>query len=316
MIRPANIVVCGAGFGAAWLAALRADPRRFAIAALLARGSVMASRTAAQHHTSLIGSPGDVRDRPDAVVVAVGGSEGADLAAAWLRQGTPVLIEHPVSASDIRRLHRSARAAGVPMHVNTHFADLEVYRRFLRRCRNLAAKAPPELLMAVATRRTLYSVLDLCMRALDAGDINVVSRLVDAPLAPVFSLRAGATPVSLQILPRCSACDDGTDMLGGHRITACYPERQVGVEGPAGPVVELAAPGHDSYVWRLHAERTTWLRYHTSMRTAALRRSLHTLLAASRGRDIPEQRARRIQSLAGAWETMLAQLPIKTPASS
>jgi NAD-dependent oxidoreductase involved in siderophore biosynthesis len=170
------------------------------------------------------------------------------------------------------------------------------------------------LITAEVTLRSLYSGLDLLARTADSDSLRLDAVVVRrGDVCPAFSLTAGRIPVRMQLPLRVSTKDDGTDLIGGHRITAHFPDRQLTLEGPAGPIVELRTPAARGPVWRIMDPpgNVTWSDYY-HVRMATLRRSLLALCRANAGppgarHTVAGQEHARLISIARCWEQILSK---------
>ncbi|WP_437729165.1 Gfo/Idh/MocA family oxidoreductase [Sorangium sp. So ce861] len=245
-----RVVVCGTRFGEHYLAALRREHPRYALAGILARGSGRSRALAERLGVPLYRDVGELPPDIDAACVvvrsAIVGGQGSDLARALLSRGIHVLQEHPVHPTDIVRLREIGAARGARYHVSTFYAHAPAGRRFIDYAAESAGRRRPAFVEITTSLQLLYSSLDLVGRAL--GSLSPFASSLPLSLDglpsppgpwPFRSLQGvlGGVPFSLHLQAYLDLADPDHHSLVMHRIAIGGPEGHVLLASSFGPVV-------------------------------------------------------------------------------
>ncbi|MEV7612193.1 Gfo/Idh/MocA family oxidoreductase [Streptomyces sp. NPDC089799] len=241
--RPMRVVVCGTRFGQVYLSALaRAEPGRFELAGILARGSARSVALAERYGVPLYDKVEQLPEDVDAACVvvsgAVGGGRGAELARALLERGVHVLQEHPVHPAELADCLRVARRTGVQYQVNTFYPHLEPVRRFISAARRLVELRRPVFVDALCAVQVSYDLLDILAGIFDGlrpWELAPVTGQAGRPLVTVDGTVAGV-PLTLRMENRMQPGDDSTSLLL-HRITVGTDAGNLMLANTHGPVI-------------------------------------------------------------------------------
>src|SRR5271166_1399575 len=165
-----RIVVCGTGFGHAWIDAIANCRRRYELVAIIARGSRRSKDICRQYRVPMATSVAAVMTTVDAAIVAIGGKAGEDISNEWLMRGVPVLKEHPVGPLFISKMRRKCEGL-TRLHINGHFCDLPTVVKFIKVCKEATREHNAYSAAIIATPRTLYSCLDIAIALLPSREI-------------------------------------------------------------------------------------------------------------------------------------------------
>ena len=239
-------MVCGSGYGTAYLLALTGRPE-YEVVALLARGSDRSQTVAIT-----VGLPlyRDVDQLPpaDIACVALQAPAARNVGVRLLARGLHLVVEHPISPRDLEPLLACAAAHERTVFVNSHFGDLPHVQAFIGRCRDVASTSRPLFICAMGNTRSRFSLIDIVCRIAaplaGAGSSTLESVPHRGPLRTAIGEVAG---IPCQILHTgdelCSAVDDGSDQRVSHRVTVVFPTRTLTLVDTWGPVVEAQVPG-------------------------------------------------------------------------
>ena len=169
-------LVCGSNYGRYYVDAIGLAPDRFHLAGILARSSNRSQRLAQRYGVPLYRTTSELPDQIDLACAAMS-SSAAPVVLQLLERGIHVLCEHPQRPRFLREALDLAGQRQVRFHVNGHFPDLPAPRSFITRCQQLHQAQPVRLLHIMVTDRTLYTGLDIVIRAI--GDDRVELRVRD-----------------------------------------------------------------------------------------------------------------------------------------
>jgi len=272
MKRRIRIVVCGTGFGHAWIDAITRCRRRYELVAIIARGSRHSKDICHQYGVPMATSVPAVKTKIDAAIVAIGGKAGEDITNEWLIRGVPVLMEHPVSPSFIGKVQRRGESF-TRIHVNGHFCDLPTVIRFIKICKRAIEPHRAFSVAVIATPRTLYSCLDIAIALLPSREMTKIRfRRPELNFLGDPEYRLGPLHLKVNLMCSTSSADDAAGSLGGHFIQLWLPDQRITLVGPTGPIIMLGSVGHRGATW-IHSGASSapsWYRYSVEQRPAAL----------------------------------------------
>lgn len=313
-----QVLLCGSGYAASYVAPLLERPSGMRLAGVLSRGSArsrgLARQLSVPHYAGLGALPEGV---VDAAVVAVPGEAGTRLAVGLLGRGVPVLAEHPWEPEALERALAAAAEHGVVFEVNGHFADLAEGPGTL--LRHAAAAPRPLYAHLTANPRTLWSALDLLGRAL--GGLRPLELAPDAapgPGAVGFAVVQGtlagvATTILCQT--QVSAHDDGSATLVNHRVELGYADGLLSLADTFGPVVRVERSLPPALwsrpAWSLLSPLPTAVAgvAATALRHAANLAALDRFAAHLRGGPpAPEVAPSYLRDLAAVWRAALDRI--------
>ncbi|MGW1373919.1 Gfo/Idh/MocA family oxidoreductase [Streptomyces sp. NPDC002446] len=240
---PMRVVVCGTRFGQVYLSALaRAEPGRYRLAGIVARGSARSVALAEEYGVPLYDTVEQLPEDIDAACVvvstAVGGGRGVELAQALLERGIHVLQEHPVHPTELADCLRVARRAGVQYQVNTFYPHLEPVRRFISAARRLVQLRRPVFVDAMCAVQVSFDLLDILAGIFDGlrpWSLAPPAGQAGRPLVGVDGQIAGV-PLTLRVENRMQAGDDSSSLLL-HRITIGTDAGNLMLANTHGPVI-------------------------------------------------------------------------------
>ncbi|MFI5798199.1 Gfo/Idh/MocA family oxidoreductase [Streptomyces sp. NPDC051677] len=240
---PMRIVVCGTRFGQVYLSALaHADPERFQLAGIVARGSARSVALAKEYDVPLYDTveqlPADIDAACVVVSTAVGGGRGVELAQALLERGVHVLQEHPVHPTELADCLRLARRVGVQYQVNTFYPHLEPVRRFTAAARRLVQLRRPVFIDALCAVQVSFDLLDILAEIFDGlrpWSISPITGHTGRPFVSVEGQIAGV-PLTLRVENRMQEGDDSSSLLL-HRITVGTDAGNLMLANTHGPVI-------------------------------------------------------------------------------
>ena len=315
-----NVLLCGTQYGRVYLPAIYEQPG-IELAGILARGSVRSVRLAEQAGVPLFHEVNELDEPIDMACVAVGEEIGLGMALKLLQKKIPVLIEHPISVTGCQQLLQAATEAGVPCHINGHFADLPPAVDFVKAATRLNAAYRPLVVTGSANPRTLYSWLDMLMRAFGSGELKNLNLQTpgNAQDYSVCTFQLNEMPVSLTLQNWIGAEDDSKDAPLGHQFSVTYPIGNLQLTGTYGqciwnPLVAAVAdrsipcsftgPGPVNAVI---AQLTDW-------RIKANQKAISQLLAEAirKGTPVRHQSAKYLKALTTAWSAIKKALPQQT----
>ncbi|MBK4217868.1 Gfo/Idh/MocA family oxidoreductase [Paracoccus caeni] len=163
-------IVCGTKFGRIYLKAFTDPDLPFELAGILGQGSARTMACAERYGVPVYQKVDDLPDDIQAACVVigsgVGGGPGADLAQALMRRGIHVLQEHPLLPAEIAACLRTAAAAKVQYHLNTHYVTLTPVRAFIAAARRMVAHGRPVFIDAACSIQVAYTLFDILGEAL------------------------------------------------------------------------------------------------------------------------------------------------------
>ena len=306
MKQPFRIVVCGTGFGRAWIDAIVRCRRQYQLVGVIARGSVRSREICIQYGIPLATSVNEVKASVDAAVVAIGGRAGEEVANEWLRRGVPVILEHPVGPKFISNARRRGKKC-VRLQINGHFCELPTVQRFIKICRACSKGKETSTAAIIATPRTLYSCLDIALALLPPGDlVNIRFRRgdLDALGNPEYYL--GSLRLKVSLMASTSVADDAAGSLGGHFVQLWLSDQRITLLGPTGPIVSLSTFARRRATWILQGGSTasSWNKYCVEHRPKALIAALDRLVRNSPKASFRNQLHRHLL-VAKIWDDVL-----------
>lgn len=252
-----KIVVCGTGYGKAYLAALCSETAEFELAGILARGSdasqQMATTLGVPLYQRVEQIPQDIDIACVAIKATILGGQGTDIAMQLMSRGIHVLQEHPIHAADVVKCIEQAKKYGVQYQVNSHFAHVQQVGVFIDYVRQACQQDSP-LYVDVCTSLT-FSTLDILAQALGGlqpfsltspgkylaqQQDNVVGFM---PFTCLSGLLKGI-PLTLRLQNHYAGDDSTVDdnLLVMHRLCVGFSSGNVTLLNTHGPVVWSA--GH------------------------------------------------------------------------
>ena len=305
-----RVLLCGTQYGSVYLPAIYEDPS-LDLSGILARGSARSRRLAEQAGVELYQQVDEIHEPIDLACIAIGGEVGVELGIAFLEKKVPVLIEHPISDQDYLLLLQAAQKNDSVCHINGHFADLPPARDFIEAATLLSREYRPHLINCTANKRTLYSLLDMLMRAFGAFELsNFTSQRIGDYTACTFLLNE--IPVNLSFQNWHGAEDDSRDAPLGHQITTIYPIGTLSLTGTYGfsswcPLVAtIPAPRAPSAVISRNLEAQVIANI-TSWRIEANQKAMNQLLTKA-DHKVSHQSAPYLKCLTSVWSDRMAQL--------
>jgi thiazolinyl imide reductase len=302
-----RILLCGTNYGRRYLEAIERERERYALAGIVARGSLRSTLLAAQYGVPLYLDAADVPDGIDASVAAMGSPDGDEVVLQLLRRGIPVLCEHPVRPAFVTAARAAAAASGAVFHVNAHFSSLEAPRAFIRSCLAAREREQPLFLDAALTPRLLYAFADVIGRAI--GPLLPVE--IDRVMPPGhgwFTTLSGTLAGIASTLQFERLRPDGSaQTIVDCRIAAGFPSGILTLVSLAGPVIRSGnarrAAGPLSETVFSHEGITR--QELDAQRLDAIAGSLASLLDEVRGGTTPpDQTAEQLLDVSGAAETL------------
>jgi thiazolinyl imide reductase len=251
--RPRTLV-CGTGFGQVYLRAFAVPDFPFTLAGILASGSARSQACADAFGVPLLTRVQDVpADTELACVVVPGallGGVGAELAAALLDRGIPVLHEHPLHADELAALLRRARAARVGYRLTSFHSELPAVRRFLGAARELLRRREPRFLDVTCAYQVGYAVLDVLGAVF--GQLRPTS-FEPAPAPPRAGYRVvtgelAGVPLTLRVQNQLDPSDPDGRPHTLYRMTLGTDTGSLLLADAHGPVLWLPRPRFPSMV--------------------------------------------------------------------
>ncbi len=207
------------------------------MAALLAKGSARSQKISQQCGVNLYTDVKTIDEHIDLAVVAIGGEAGATIANDLLAKSIPVLIEHPVSITDLDLLLSNASKHNTFCHINSHFSHIAPIADFIKICKKLNNSSSSHIITLNCNSRTLFSTLDILMRAFgifSVSDFNVHPINASGSYQNCSFLLQGI-PCNMVYQRWRSKEDNSKDSPLGHQITVTYPEGVLSLSGTFGP---------------------------------------------------------------------------------
>lgn len=229
-----EILLCGTQYGGSYIPALY-QSRHLRLAAILAKGSRRSITLAEQAAVPLFSAVAQIAHNPDAAIVALGGELGFGVAKQLLLRNIPVLLEHPVTPKHLRPLLELSAAQGTSLHINSHFSELPASLEFIAVCKKLNRLSEPLVINMSCNSRTLFSALDILLRAFEGCEIGAVSISSLGENYRVIQFNIGSVPCLLTYQHWRHEQDDSTDAPLGHQLSATYPEGVACLTGTFGP---------------------------------------------------------------------------------
>ena len=233
-----RVILCGTRYGALYLPAIHAI-EHLQIVGVLAKGSGRSNQIAEQCGVPLYKNVSEINTPLDLAIVAIGGEIGLGVANELLKKKVPVLLEHPISHRDLLSVLNCAEREGVPFHINSHFPLLPPSVDFLKASGKLIDHSQPLVVNCACNPRTLFSFLDLLMRALGVFEINDFELDVMGSRSlpyEVLTFEMNEVPVILCYQAWEGSQDDSRDSPVGHGLQITFPEGVLSLMGSYGPV--------------------------------------------------------------------------------
>ncbi len=237
-MRRLRVLVCGSNYGRIYFEALRLKSERYEPVGLLARGSERSQKLAGNLRVPLFRTVHELPGRIDLACVALGAAAG-DVVLDLLRRGIHVLCEHPRRPDFLKAALETAAAGGAVFHVNAHFGALPAARAFIQEAQERCEAEPPLFLEAMATDRSLYSLLDIVGQALGRLETAGFSRAggEDRPLVTLRG-RLGGVPALFEVQGALGKLPDGSpEYIVDHRVALGFSEGVLTLLSVSGPVV-------------------------------------------------------------------------------
>jgi|GEM_PF-6208584 len=229
-----EILLCGSAYGGTYVPALY-QTKHLRLAAILANGSRRSITLAEQAGVPLLSGVEQLEQMPDAAIVALGGELGFDVAKQLLSRNVPVLLEHPVKPEYLRPLLEISEAQGICLNINSHFSELPASAEFIAVCQKLNQLSQPLVINVSCNSRTLFSTLDILLRAFDGAELNSISITALGEHYRAIQLNIGAVPCLISYQRWRHEQDDSTDAPLGHQLSVTYPEGVACLTGTFGP---------------------------------------------------------------------------------
>lgn len=237
-MRRLRVLVCGSSYGRIYFEALGLKREHYEPVGLLARGSEGSQKLAGNLLLPLFRTVHELPRRIDLACVALGAAAG-DVVLDLLRRGIHVLCEHPQRPDFLRAALETAASGGAVFHVNAHFGSLPAARAWIQEARERREAEPPLFLGAMATDRSLYSLLDIAGQALGRLEIAGFGG-ADAEDRPLVTLRGrlGGVPALLEVQRALGKLPDGSpEYVVDHRVALGFSEGVLTLLSVCGPVV-------------------------------------------------------------------------------
>lgn len=203
--QPVRILICGSTFAQFYITALLANPIRYQLVGILARGSDRSRQLAARHQLPLFSTVEDIPSDIDlaCVVLRAGvlGGNGTTLTKKLLARGISVLQEQPLHQQEVTECLRCARQHGVRFHVVDHYLQLDNVRRFISAARSLLHEQPGQWIDAACANQVLFPLLHMLGKiALPsaAWRVSCISKDPDQPLQ-ILQGYLGNVPLTLRV---------------------------------------------------------------------------------------------------------------------
>ena len=315
-----RVLVCGAVYGSTYLRALTRHSQAMTLCGVLGRGGQHSVHSAAQFGVPCYTSLDQALQggRIDLAAVAISGQAGVELAERLLGMGIPVIQEHPLSSSEIRKLQTKAIHSNTIWHLNSHFGDLPQITPFIKGCQQLNQNSSPLFINVVTNPRTLFSALDILARSLpQSGEskwtkIPLLNERQDF-MASAYGLFSGAT-THIQYQRTVSARDDGSATLVSHHLQVGYPSGVMELCDTYGPVIWRPNPAHSFSPQNLSKSLWETFPEHTSpepekiqhQRDQANAKALEQLLLHATTGTVPFEQAPQHQlNVATMWDELV-----------
>lgn len=244
-----KILLCGTQYGRTYLSAiseLEYETSNVELYALIARGSDFSQRCSEQYGVPLFKAVKELPESIDLACVAIGGEDGAGIAEALIKQGTSILIEHPVAPEQLQRLLNASVQYNTMVHVNSHFPELPPIAAFIDAFRKLKRKTDPHFINISCNSRTLYSILDIIGRCSGTPILDEITNSIGVDRRyQSFGFKLEGVPGIMNVQCWKSITDDSKDSPLGHFIQVNFPTGILSLNGTFGPTLwhPLAAGG-------------------------------------------------------------------------
>lgn len=203
--KPVRVLICGSTFAQFYITALLAEPTRYELVGILARGSDRSRQLAERHKLPFFSAVSDIPSDIDlaCVVLRAGvlGGNGTTLTKQLLARGISVLQEQPLHQQEVTECLRCARQYGVRFQVVDHYLQLDNVRRFISVARSVLREQPAQWIDAACANQVLFPLLHMLGEIAPssaAWRVSLISREPDQPLQ-ILQGYLGNVPLTLRI---------------------------------------------------------------------------------------------------------------------
>ncbi|EBS2926457.1 thiazolinyl imide reductase subfamily [Salmonella enterica subsp. enterica serovar Hvittingfoss] len=203
--QPVRVLICGSTFAQFYITALLAQPTRYQLVGILARGSDRSKQLAKRHQLPLFRAVADIPSDIDlaCVVLRAGvlGGNGTTLTKQLLALGISVLQEQPLHQQEVAECLRCARQHGVRFHVVDHYLQLDNVRRFVSAARSILNEQPGQWIDAACANQVLFPLLHMLGEISPPSAAWRVSCISKDPAQPLQILQGylGNVPLTLRV---------------------------------------------------------------------------------------------------------------------
>ncbi|EAU9426262.1 TPA_asm: methyltransferase domain-containing protein [Salmonella enterica] len=203
--QPVRVLICGSTFAQLYITALLAEPTRYQLVGILARGSDRSRQLAERHQLPLFITVADIPSDIDlaCVVLRAGvlGGNGTTLTKQLLARGISVLQEQPLHQQEVTECLRCARQHGVRFQVVDHYLQLDNVRRFISAARSILHEQPGQWIDAACANQVLFPLLHMLGEIAPLSVAWQISCVSNDPAQPLQILQGylGKVPLTLRI---------------------------------------------------------------------------------------------------------------------
>ncbi len=291
------------------------------LAGIVARGSSLSRKTAAEFSLPLYNSISDV-PAVDLACVAVGGEAGDLIVLEALQKGIHVLCEHPRKPGFVAEALRYSKSFRAVFHIHG-FTETKSVRVFLETCKKAGGRKAARFVSAAGNSRSLYSLVDLMGRAFGTLKPFLFNPAPHGPALEhaksgrqVFRIVRGqlaGIPATFQ--SRQSIKDDGWEPVSHHVIVG-FPTGNLVMLEAFGPLIWSYRPLY----FRIHGltgtepmsiQLTSSLTFErwSDLRIRMLARAIESLCKQVKTGKCPnEQRPYHLMQVSSVWERLSADL--------
>ncbi len=296
-------ILCGTRYGAVYLPILAGLPE-FDFKGIFSRGSghslQLAQRLAVPSYTAIDSLPNDI----DLAVIAIGGSNGVELAEHFLMHQSNVLIEHPVSPESYLQLSSLAREYSQKLFVNSHFRYTTAITKYIELIKG--EPSTPNSVVVSTSSRTLFSILDVVFDCFGLPQaVQPLSQTAEG--YQQWLIQTEQCPVLLNYQSWQGDDDTGADVCMGHSIQAFYAQKSLQLANSWGPVIEQKQPSQEmnGSLVQVHNELTDTQAIYGCRRMANLN-LLRQLIAVIEGQQATpyEQTVQHLEQVTSMWQNI------------
>jgi len=231
-----NVILCGSNYGSVYIDVIDSC-EHLKLVGVLSKGSTASQNLALQNNVPLITTIEDNELNPDIAIVSATASANQAIASSFLERGVKVLLEHPISSNDLKRVIESSEKGNTPFLLNTHFPYSKPARKFIEKCNFISTHSNLEHIEITVNSRTLFSMLDILTSILPTNDIEISSITRTSEKYCLFILKSGNVSITVNYQNWINLHDDSSDCPVGHAIRAIFTHGNLSMMGSFGPLM-------------------------------------------------------------------------------